>query len=102
MNQREILILLADAKKDAEALGFEKIGLFGSHATLCANVMSDIDVAVHSNKEKTGLGFAYLERLEQLRHILQKLFKRPIDLYDLNTSKQTPIKRHIEKEVIHV
>jgi len=46
MNQSEILILLADAKKDAEALGFEKIGLFGSQATFSANVMSDIDVAV--------------------------------------------------------
>lgn len=102
MTQQEILILLAKAKKDAQTLGFEKIGLFGSYATGTASTISDIDVAVYSNKEKTGLGFAYLANLEQFKYILQKLFKRPIDLYDLNSSHQSAIKRHIEQEVIHV
>lgn len=102
MTQQEILHLLAKVKKDAQTLGFEKIGLFGSYANANANAMSDVDVAVYSNKEKTGLGFAYLASLEQLRYMLQKLFKRPIDLYDLNSSHQTTIKKHIEQEVIHV
>lgn len=100
MTQKEILILLEKAKKDAQALGFERIGLFGSYAT--ASTMSDVDIAVYSNKKKTGLGFAYLASLVQLRYTLQKLFKRPIDLYDLNSSHQTAIKKHIEQEVIHV
>lgn len=101
MTQKEILILLEKAKKNVQALYFERIGLFGSYATATASTMSDVDIAVYSNKKKTGLGFAYLASLEQLRYTLQKLFKRPIDLYDLNFSHQTTIKKHIKQEVIH-
>lgn len=102
MTQEMILNLLKKAKDDALSLGFEKIGLFGSYATSCEHVTSDIDIAVYSNKEKTGFGFDYLEKLEQLQHKLQKIFKRPVDVYDLNRSNETPIKNRIEKEVIHV
>lgn len=102
MTQTEVLTLLSKAKNEALALGFEKIGLFGSFATSTAHAMSDVDVAVYSNKEKTGLGFAYLDKLEQLRSSLQKLFKRPVDIYDLNRSSTSSIKSHIEQEVIHV
>ena len=102
MTKQEVLTLLAKAKNEAYALGFEKIGLFGSFATSTAHSMSDVDVTAYSNKEKTGLGFVYLEKLEQLKSILQKLFRRPVDVYDLNTSHHSTIKTHIEKEVIHV
>lgn len=102
MTQITILNHLASIKKDAQALGFEKIGLFGSYATSSAHAMSDIDVTVCSNKEKTGLGFEYMEKVDSLRAILQKLFKRPVDIYDLSRSKKTPIMHHIEQEVIYV
>ena len=102
MTQQEVLTLLSKVKHDAYALGFEKIGLFGSFATSKAHAMSDVDVAVYSNKNKTGLGFVYLEKIEHFKSILKKLFKRPVDVYDLNTSHRSTIKTHIEKEVIYV
>lgn len=92
MTQTTILNHLASIKKDAQALGFEKIGLFGSYATSSAHAMSDIDVTVCSNKEK----------VDSLRAILQKLFKRPVDIYDLSRSKKTLVIHHIEQEVIYV
>lgn len=51
-----------------------------------------LDVTVCSNKEK----------VDSLRAILQKLFKRPVDIYDLSRSKKTLVIHHIEQEVIYV
>lgn len=76
MKKADIISLLAGIKKEAKALGFEKIGLFGSYATSTASLMSDIDIAVYSNKDKTGFGFAYLEKLEQLRYKLQNILRK--------------------------
>ena len=98
----EVLQKLVTIKHDATLLGFKKLGLFGSFATNQHSSMSDIDIAVVSDKNITGKCFKYLENLEMLKEKLYALFHRPIDVYDLNRHKDTPLTKQIKDEVIYV
>lgn len=55
--------------------------LFGSFAKGTANAQSDIDIAIHSNKE---LGY---EELSQIQTDLSLLCRREIDLADLSNAE---------------
>ena len=98
----EVLQKLSTLKHEASLLGFEKLGLFGSVSQNSHSNISDIDVAVVSNRDTTGGGFEYLEKLETLKEMLHKLFRRPVDIYDLTRKKETDISKRVEKEVIYV
>jgi len=102
LTRDDILRKLSLVKEDAAALGFVELGLFGSIAQNRQSALSDIDVAVYSNRNITGGGFEYLEKLDTLNQKLYKIFRRPIDIYDLNRKKETNITKAIKKEVIYV
>ena len=75
----EIRGKLADyfsAKSDVDT-----VLLFGSFAKGTANAQSDIDIAIHSNKE---LGY---EELSQIQTDLSLLCRREIDLADLSNAE---------------
>ncbi|MFP4333779.1 MAG: nucleotidyltransferase family protein [Campylobacterales bacterium] len=99
--QDEVLQKLSAIKQDVTLLGFEKIGVFGSISQNRHSPISDIDIAVISNRDITDRGFEYLDKLDTLKYLLYKLFKRPVDIYDLNRRKKTDISSEIEKEVIY-
>lgn len=65
----------------SEKSDVDTVLLFGSFAKGTANAQSDIDIAIHSNKE---LGY---EELSQIQTDLSLLCRREIDLADLSLAE---------------
>jgi len=102
MTQEKILAYLKELKPELEAIGIEKVALFGSFATNSQNVYSDIDIAI--KKKKNFLddysAYDYFNTISKIKSkILGKLHKRT-DIFDLDS--QSSFKNKIEKELIYV
>ena len=84
ITKEALLDYLRTIKKELEADGISRIGLFGSMAKDEADLLSDIDIVIRTTPEFVcrygGIrGFLYLE---DLRRWLERGFGRPVDLCD--------------------
>jgi predicted nucleotidyltransferase len=96
MTKEEVINFLSEHKDFIrEKYGVLKIGLFGSYARAENNNDSDIDIAVElDSKNRVDNYFGLLHFLEDNLH-------KKIDL-GIESNLKEPIKKYIEKEIIHV
>ena len=83
-DKHEILAYLQEIKPQLQEIGIDRIGLFGSVAKEKADLLSDIDIVIHTTPRfvarfEGAEGFIYLDRL---RRSLEKAFGRKVDLCD--------------------
>jgi len=84
VEKNEIITYLRTIKPELEAAGIDRIGLFGSVAKDQDDLLSDIDIMIHTTpkfiEQFSGVkGFLYLDELK--RSIARK-FGRKVDLCD--------------------
>ena len=84
LDKNEILNYLREIKPQLQEVGIDRIGIFGSVAKETADMMSDIDIVIHTTpafvaRFKGAEGFIYLDGL---RKKLEKRFGRKVDLCD--------------------
>jgi predicted nucleotidyltransferase len=96
MTKEEVISFLSEHKDFMrKKYGVLKIGLFGSYARAENNNDSDIDIAVElDSKNRVDNYFGLLHFLEDNLH-------KKIDL-GIESNLKEPIKKYIEKEIIHV
>ena len=98
----EILAELARLKRKWREEGIEELALFGSFARETATPYSDIDIALKKAPdfvERYG-PYGYFELAAKLREELGRVLHRRVDLLDLDAP--SPVKPHIENELIYV
>jgi predicted nucleotidyltransferase len=96
MTKDEIIHFLASKKEFMkERYGVLKIGLFGSYARSQNSDSSDIDIAVELKSENK------VDNYFGLLHFLEDNLHKKIDL-GIESNLKKPIKKYIEKEIIHV
>ncbi|MHA1540697.1 MAG: nucleotidyltransferase family protein [Alphaproteobacteria bacterium] len=83
--------------------GFIIEGFFGSHARGDAKKTSDLDLLYSINNVflSQNKGFAYFQKLEEIKSILSKKLKKEIDLAPKNNLSKTG-EKYILSEVIYV
>lgn len=105
INKNEILNIIKDIKSQYISDGLFLLGIFGSFARDEANEYSDIDIVYDIDYtiffKKYHDGFSELLRIEELKHHLESLLHKNVDLISLKTSN-IKLKRNIEKELIYV
>jgi len=84
INRKEIMAYLRTLKPQLREIGIDRIGLFGSVAKGEDDLLSDIDIMIHTTPEFVkrfeGIeGFIYLDDLR--KHISYR-FGRSVDLCD--------------------
>jgi len=96
MTKEEVINFLSSKKEFMKAkYGVQKIGLFGSYARAENHDKSDIDIAVElDSKNRVDNYFGLLHFLEDNLH-------KKIDL-GIESNLKEPIRKYIEKEIIHV
>lgn len=96
MTKEEVIDFLSSHKAYMRAqFGVLKIGLFGSYARAENGEESDIDIAVElDSKNRVDNYFGLLHFLEDNLH-------KKIDL-GIESNLKEPIRKYIEKEIIHV
>ena len=96
MTKEEIINFLSSKKEFMkERYGVLKIGLFGSYARAENSDISDIDIAVELKDENR------VDNYFGLLHFLEDNLHKKIDL-GIESNLKEPIKKYIEKEIIHV
>jgi predicted nucleotidyltransferase len=96
MTKEEIINFLSMHKKlMKEKYGVVKIGLFGSYARDENGDDSDIDIAVELEGENR------VDNYFGLLHFLEDNLQKKIDL-GIESNLKEPIRKYIEKEIIHV
>jgi predicted nucleotidyltransferase len=101
-SKEEILQVLTSLKSQLKEEGIEAIALFGSFARNETNLYSDIDIALKKESgfiEKYG-PYGYFELTREIKAKLSQRFGRKIDIFDLDAP--SPLKPHIQKELIYV
>lgn len=93
MTKKTIFIILKKNSRQIRACGVEKIGIFGSFVYLTQHKNSDIDILVEFEKGKKSF-----DNFMSLKFLLEKLFRRKVDLVTKEALKQE-IKKMILKEV---
>jgi len=83
-DKNEILSYLHEIKPQLQEVGIDRIGLFGSVARGEADILSDVDIVVHTTpafvaRFEGAQGFVYLD---DLRRKLEKRFGCKVDLCD--------------------
>ena len=78
-----------------QALGIERIGLFGSFARDEGGAKSDIDIIITLTKPNLFLYSTITQQLETV-------FERRVDLISSKSRLPESFKKHLEKEVIYV
>jgi predicted nucleotidyltransferase len=84
IDKHEIIRYLKEIKPQLQEAGIDRVGLFGSVAKDEADLLSDIDILIHTTptfieKYRGIKGFLYLEAL---RNTIAKRFGRSVDLCD--------------------
>ncbi len=96
MTKEQIINFLSSKKEFMrDQYGVLKIGLFGSYARAENNDDSDIDIAVELERENK------VDNYFGLLHFLEDNLHKKIDL-GIESNIKEPIKKYIEKEIIHV
>jgi predicted nucleotidyltransferase len=100
LSKETILSYLKDIKSTLKKDGIDEIGLFGSFAKDSADLYSDVDIVINTNKyfvnKYRGIdAFIYLD---ELRENLKKTFKREVDICDKSGLKNY----NIIKEAIYI
>ena len=95
-----ILDYLKNLKFKLKEDGIDEIGLFGSFAKDNADLYSDIDIVINTNKNfvKRYRGIDAFIYLDELRENIRKTFKRKVDICDKSGLKN----KNILKEAIYV
>ena len=90
MNQKTVLKIVKESKKELAKLGVIKIGIFGSFAKGNFTKDSDIDILVEIEKSKKTL-----HNFLEIKRYLERKLQRKIDLV-------TPeaLKKYIKKEIL--
>ena len=75
---------LCEIKEQLRGVGIDCVGIFGSVARGRADILSDIDIIIHTTPEfvacfERAKGFIYLDNLHRK---LEKRFERKVDLCD--------------------
>ncbi len=96
MTKEQVINFLSSKKEFMrDRYGVVKIGLFGSYARAENNDNSDIDIAVELERENKA------DNYFGLLHFLEDNLHKKIDL-GIESNLKEPIKKYIEKEIIHV
>jgi hypothetical protein len=95
MKKLDVLNLVQSHQQELRRLGVKSLGLFGSVARDQATPQSDVDVLVELDE---SVGFF---EFFQIKHYLEDLFQRPVDLGTTDALKEH-LRRPILEEVIHV
>ncbi len=95
MNRSELLRRLAAHKGEVHAFGVATLALFGSAARDEATAESDLDFLVEFDGPVT------LERFMGLKHFLEKLLERRVDLVTSRAMKAR-MRRAIRSELLRV
>ena len=84
LTKQEILNKLKQLRPIFEKDGIVILGLFGSYAFLKESKDSDIVILIETKPEflQKYQGFSGFSKLEEVREILKKEFKKEIDLVD--------------------
>jgi len=97
-----IITYLHEIKKELNAEGISKIGLFGSFARDEDSVYSDIDIAIQ--KEENYLlsrtAYDYFDEVSKIKALIKQKFHRNTDIFDLDSNSS--MKTHIMKDLIYV
>ena len=97
MRRAEIISALRAHEEELRQAGVVSLSLFGSVARDDDGTESDIDVVVQLNDAARQGGFAYLARLNRLRHRLEEILTRRVDLITEPIRKER-LRRQIEKD----
>lgn len=92
LTAKKIIKIIESHKVDLNKYNVKKIGLFGSFSKGKYGNKSDIDILVDFNKIK-------FDNYMDLKFLLEKLFKRKVDLVMMNNIK--PALRYVKKEAIY-
>ena len=96
MTKEQVINFLSSNKEFMRnRYGVVKIGLFGSYARAENTDNSDIDIAVELERENKA------DNYFGLLHFLEDNLHKKIDL-GIESKLKEPIKKYIEKEIIHV
>ena len=100
--KENIIVFLADIKKQLSREGISQIGLFGSYSRNEANVYSDIDIAITKEKNylKTRSAYEYFEQVAFIKTLIREKFHRNSDVFDLDSN--STMKATIMKDLIYV
>jgi len=96
MTREEVIHFLSSKKAFMmEKYGVLKIGLFGSYARAENSDRSDIDIAIELKDDNR------VDNYFGLLHFLENNLHKKIDL-GIESNLKEPIRKYIEKEIIHV
>jgi len=95
MGKKEIIEILRNFKQEyAEQYGILTIGIFGSIARGEGSEDSDVDVVVHITEPD-------LFMLAGIKHDLEKMLHRPVDIIAYREKMNPFLKKRIDKEVVY-
>lgn len=102
LTKEKILDYLRELKPELEAVGIQKLALFGSFASNQQNVYSDIDIAIQKKKDflDNYSAYDYFRLLNSIKSKILKHLHTNVDIFDLDS--QSSFKKQIEKELIYV
>jgi len=95
MGKKEIIEILRNYKKEyAARYGILTIGIFGSIARGEGSEDSDVDVVVRITEPD-------LFMLAGIKHDLEKMLHRPVDIVTYRENMNPFLKKRIDKEVVY-
>lgn len=92
LTKAKIMKLLESHRQDLKKLGVTRIGLFGSFAKGQQHTKSDLDFLITLEKES-------FDRYMEIKFLLEKLFKRKVDLVLEQSLK--PQLRYVKEEAVY-
>ena len=95
MTKQSVTRIIQDNTEKIRSYGVARIGVFGSFARSAYNDMSDIDILI-----EFGKGQKNFDNYMDLKFLLEKLFRRKVDLVVKDTLKPG-IKRRVIREVVY-
>lgn len=90
MDKENIIATLKALQPTYKQEGILLLGIFGSYARDEQNAKSDIDILIETTPQflQKYKGFRAFSRLDDIKHELEKIFSKEIDLVDKEGLKQ--------------
>jgi predicted nucleotidyltransferase len=97
MTQKDIISALRAHEAELKQSGVASLSLIGSTARGDDRPDSDVDIVVRLTDEARSGGFAYFGRIDRLRHRLEAILTRHVDLITEPVQKER-LQREIERD----